>query len=307
MPDLSLQTAMVSYGHTKPLIDGTVHSDRINLVHVPVSPIPTAFRRMVRGLEYDVSEMAMSTYLCALAHHKQITAFPAFVLRRFEHDEIYYNTKSGIESPADLIGRKVGLRSYTFTPGVWARGILHDAYGVNSRDVTWVLYGDEHVSEYKAPDNVIPALPDSDMVADLLSGKIDAAIRPGKVNSSDIKPLIPNADEAAQDYFLQTGIYPISHAMVVKNELLKRHPWIADELYSMFKSGKERYLKYLDTANDLDSEDQAISRMKQIIGPDPLPYGIESNRKSLQAFMDFNVQQGIIPESFKWEDIFTPV
>ena len=105
MPDLSLQTAMVSYGHTKPLIDGTVNSDRVNLVHVPVSPIPTAFRRMVRGLEYDVSEMAMSTYLCALAHHKPITAFPAFVLRRFEHDEISYNTKSGIESPADLKGR----------------------------------------------------------------------------------------------------------------------------------------------------------------------------------------------------------
>ena len=111
MPDLSLQTAMVSYGHTKPLIDGTVNSDRVNLVHVPVSPIPTAFRRMVRGLEYDVSEMAMATYLCALAHHKPITAFPAFVLRRFEHDEISYNTKSGIKSPADLKGRRVGLRS----------------------------------------------------------------------------------------------------------------------------------------------------------------------------------------------------
>ena len=102
MPELSLQTAMVNYGYTRPLIDGTVKSDRVDLVHVPVSPIPTAFRRMVRGLEYDVSEMAMSTYLCALEHHKPITAFPAFVLRRFDHDEISYNTKSGIESPAEL-------------------------------------------------------------------------------------------------------------------------------------------------------------------------------------------------------------
>ena len=158
----------------------------------------------IGGLEYDVSEMAMSTYLCALAHHKPITAFPAFVLRRFEHDEISYNIKSGIESPADLKGRRVGLRSYTFTPGVWARGILSDAYGVDSSDVSGVLYGDEHVSEYQAPDNVIPAFQGSDMVEDLLSGKIDAAIRPGDVNSPDIKPLIPNADAAAQDYFLQS-------------------------------------------------------------------------------------------------------
>ena len=307
MPELSLQMAMVNYGYPRPLIDGTVKSDRVDLVHVPVSPIPTAFRRMVRGLEYDVSEMAMSTYLCALEHHKPITAFPAFVLRRFEHDEISYNTKSGIESPADLIGRKVGLRSYTFTPGVWARGILSDAYGVDSSQVTWVLYGDEHVEEYQAPDNVISATEGSDMVADLLSGKIDAAIRPGEVDSSDIKPLIPNADLAAREYYLQTGVYPISHAMVVKNELLESHPWLADELYSLFKAAKEQYLEHLNTANDLDATDQAMSRMKQVIGPDPIPYGLELNKKSLEAFMDFNVQQGIITEPFKWEDIFLPV
>ena len=145
------------------------------------------------------------------------------------------------------------------------------------------------------------------MVVDLLSGKIDAAIRPGDVSSPDIKPLIPNAHEVAQDYFLQTGIYPISHAMVVKNELLESHPWLADELYNLFKAGKEQYLQHLNTANSLDPADQAMSRMKQIIGADPIPYGLESNRKSLQAFMNFNVQQGIIPEPFKWEDIFLPI
>ena len=122
MPDISLQTAMVDYGHTRPLIEGTVSSDQVTIAHVPVSPITTAFRRMVRGLEYDVSEMAMSTYLCALVHHKPITALPVFVLRRFEHDGIVYNPKSGIQSPADLKGRRVGVRSYTLTPGVWARG-----------------------------------------------------------------------------------------------------------------------------------------------------------------------------------------
>ena len=145
------------------------------------------------------------------------------------------------------------------------------------------------------------------MVADLLSGEIDAAIRPGEVSSPDIKPLIPNAQEAAQDYFLQTGIYPISHAMVVKNELLESHPWLADELYSLFKAGKEKYLQHLNTADSLDPVDQAMYRMRQVIGADPIPYGLESNRKSLQAFMNFNVQQGIISEPFKWEDILLPV
>ena len=169
------------------------------------------------------------------------------------------------------------------------------------------MYGDEHVEEYKAPDNVIPASEGSDMVADLLSGKIDAAIRPGEVDSPDIKPLIANADEAAQDYFLQTGVYPISHAMVVKNELLESHPWLADELYSLFKAGKEQYLQHLNTANNLDPTDQAMSRMKQIIGADPIPYGLEANRESLQAFMNFNVQQGIISAPFIWEDIFLPI
>ena len=95
--------------------------------------------------------------------------------------------------------------------------------------------------------------------------------------------------------------------MVVKNELLENHPWLADELYSLFKAAKEQYLEHLNTANDLDATDQAMSRMKQVIGPDPIPYGLELNKKSLEAFMDFNVQQGIITEPFKWEDIFLPV
>ena len=136
---------------------------------------------------------------------------------------------------------------------------------------------------------------------------MDGAFRPGVVVSPDMMPLIPNADLAAREYYLQTGVYPISHAMVVKNELLENHPWLADELYSLFKAAKEQYLEHLNTANDLDATDQAMSRMKQVIGPDPIPYGLELNKKSLEAFMDFNVQQGIITEPFKWEDIFLPV
>ena len=306
MPDLSLQTAVASYGHTKPLIEGTVNSERVVIEHVPVSPITTAFRRMVRGLEYDVSEMALSTYLCALVHHKPITALPVFVLRRFEHDGIVYNTNSGIQSPSDLKGRRVGVRSYTLTPGVWARGILSDTYGVDSSQVTWVLFGDEHVAEYQAPANVISAPEGSDLIAALKSGEIDAASGVRNVDSPDIQPLIPNARDAARDYFAETGVYPISHTMVVKNQLLESNPWLAEDLYNLFKAAKDQYLQHLNNAENLQTADQALYDMKGVVGADPIPYGVEPNRKTLEAFMRFNVQQEIIPHPFDLKEIFPP-
>ena len=140
MPAVPLTTAIATYGHTKPLKDGAIQSERVVLEHLEVSPITSAFRRMVRALAFDVSEMAFSTYLCARAYHKPITALPIFLLRRFEHGGIVYNVKSGIQSPSDLHGRRVGVRSYTLTPGVWIRGILQSAYGVDSNAFS---YGDK--------------------------------------------------------------------------------------------------------------------------------------------------------------------
>ena len=176
MPALPLTTAIATYGHTKALKDGTVHAERVVLKHVDVMPITSAFRRMVRGLEFDISEMAFSTYLCARAYHKPMTALPVFLLRRFEHGGIVYNVNSGIRSPLDLHGRRVGVRSYTLTPGVWIRGILQSAYGVDLHQVQWMLFGDEHVAEYVAPANVTPAPAGGDMLAMVRAGEIDAAI-----------------------------------------------------------------------------------------------------------------------------------
>src|SRR5262249_53762014 len=147
------------------LKDKTVHSERVVFEHRDVSPITSAFRRMVRSLEFDVSEMAFSTYLCARAYHKPITALPIFLLRRFEHGGIVYNVKSGIQAPTDLHGRRVGVRSYTLTPGVWIRGILQSTYGVDPHQVQWVLFDEEHVAEYVAPANVTRAPAGGDMGA----------------------------------------------------------------------------------------------------------------------------------------------
>jgi 4,5-dihydroxyphthalate decarboxylase len=301
---LTLQTALVSYGHTKSLIDGSLRSDKVEIDHTEVSPITTAFRRMVRTLDYDVSEMALSTYLCARDHGVPITGLPIFVLRRFEHGQIVYNVNSGIQGPGDLAGRKVGVRGYTVTPGVWMRGILSSGYGVDLDQVTWVLSGDEHVAEYVAPPNVVPAAPGSDLGAMLLSGEIDAAIGPGNVDSPDIQPLIPNPFDTGAAFYKETGIYPISHHVVVKNEVLEANPWLPEELFGLFKSAKDQYLAGLASDGPQNSQDESMSRMQQVIGPDPLLYGVTPNRKTLESFIQFNVEQKVISRSVDLEELF---
>jgi 4,5-dihydroxyphthalate decarboxylase len=304
MPDLQLTTAIATYGHTQPLKDGTLTSERVGLEHVEVVPITSAFRRMVRTLDFDVAEMAFSTYLCARAYQKPITALPVFLLRRFEHGAIVYNVKSGIRSPTDLHGRKVGVRSYTLTPGVWTRGILHSAYGVDLEQVQWVIVGDEHVQEYVAPSHVVSAPAGSDLVAMLLAGDIDAAIGVRNVDSPDIRPLIPNAQQAAVAYYRQTGIYPISHLVVVKDALLAANPWLAEELFSLFQAAKEQYLRQLDANGSQAPADASMHEMRQIIGRDPLLYGFAPNVKTIEAFIRFNVVQQVIPHPIEAEELF---
>jgi 4,5-dihydroxyphthalate decarboxylase len=259
---------------------------------------------MVRGLEFDISEMAFSTYLCARAYHKPITALPVFLLRRFEHGGIVYNVKSGIQSPLDLHGRRVGVRSYTLTPGVWIRGILQSAYGVDPHQVQWVMFGDEHVAEYVAPANVTPAPAGRDMVSMLCAGEIDAAIGVRAAEAPELKPLISEARHAAITYFKQTGIYPISHLVVVKDTLLHAHPWLAEELFALFTAAKEHYLGGLRGGVQQDPQDAAMQAMQQAVGDDPLLYGVAPNRKTMEAFIRFNVDQKVIPHPMAVEELF---
>jgi 4,5-dihydroxyphthalate decarboxylase len=259
---------------------------------------------MVRTLEFDVAEMAFSTYLCARAYQKPITALPVFLLRRFEHGAIVHNVKSGMQSPTDLHGKKVGVRSYTLTPGVWVRGILQSAYGVDLERVQWVIFGDEHVQEYVAPPQVVTAPPGSDLVSMLLAGEIDAAIGVRNVDSPDIRPLIPNTQNAAIAYYRQTGIYPISHLVVVRDELLAAHPGLAEELFALFKAAKDHYLGQLDGNSPLASPDTSVQEMRRIIGHDPFLYGMAPNVRSLEAFIRFNVEQQVIPHQIEVEDLF---
>src|ERR1700730_3081318 len=151
----TLTIAIGNHELTKPLKDGRVRLGNQNVEFIQVDPIVAAMRRMVRGLEFDMCEMAFATYLCAKAYGKPITAIPVFVSRAFHHRAIFYNVNSKIKTPKDLEGRTVGVnRGYTVTTGLWARGILQTEYGVDLKTITWAATDEEHVAEYKAPANV---------------------------------------------------------------------------------------------------------------------------------------------------------
>jgi 4,5-dihydroxyphthalate decarboxylase len=299
---VTLKTAVATYAHTKALKDGTVTAPGIRFEHVEVNPIVAAFRRMVRTLEFDVSEMAITTYLTAKAHNKPFTALPIFVMRQFHHAPIAYNVKSGVKSPKDLEGKKVGVRAYTVTTGVWARGILATEYGVDLDKVTWVVVDEEHVQEYQKPANVREK-PGANLGKMLAEGELAAAIGPGQVDSPDVKPLIASAREAEAAWYRKTGIYPINHTVVVKDSLLQADPTLAPRIFGAFKEAKAAFLKQLDSPG-LSGDAQALAQRRSIVGDDPLPNGVARNRKALEAIIRFARDQKILPRAVSPEEVF---
>src|SRR5256886_12742185 len=223
MPQLKLRTVTRTQGNNRALKDGAVEPKSFAFDFIEVDPLIDAFRRMVRGLEFDICEMAITTYICARAHGNRMTAVPIFLVRAFHHGAILVNTKSGIKTPKDLEGKRVGVnRGYTVTTGVWARGILQQEYGVDLSKITWVLSGDEHVAEYVPPKNVVPIEKGKKMADMLASGELVAAIGV-EIEHPDVKPLIPNALEAGLAAHKRNGHYPINHTVVIRDEIGRAH------------------------------------------------------------------------------------
>ena len=305
MPDLTMKTALATYGHTAPLKDGTVAPRTFAFDFEEVPTIIQAFRRMVRGLEFDISEMAITTYLCARAHGKRFTAVPVFPMRAFHHGAILYNRKFGSLSPKDLEGKKVGVnRGYTVTTGLWARSILQHEYEVDLRKVTWVLSGDEHVAEYRPPANVVPVEQGRTLEDLLLSGEI-AAVSGAPVDSPDVQPLIADHREAGLRALRERGLYPINHTIVVRDEVLDAHPALAADLFDACVEAKRLYLERLagGQIEQPSKNDETYRSVMEITG-DPLPYGIEPNRHVLEAIIGYSVEQGIIDRPFTVDEIF---
>jgi 4,5-dihydroxyphthalate decarboxylase len=298
-----LKTAIASYPHTKALKDGAVTVPGVQFEHVEITPIIGAFRRMCRTLDFDVCEMAITTYLTAKAHEKPFTALPVFVLRQFAHSAIVYNQDSGIESPKDLEGKMVGVRAYTVTTGVWTRGVLSMEYGVDLDKITWVIVDEEHVKEYRKPANVIER-PGGNLGQMLAAGELAAAIGIGKVDSPNIKPLIPNAAAAEAAWYRKTGIYPINHTIVVKDALIDSDPSVAPRLFAGFEAAKAEFLKQLSSGAELPPDADLLAKRRSVVGDDPFPNGIQRNRKALEAIVRFAHEQKILPRTVEPEEMF---
>jgi 4,5-dihydroxyphthalate decarboxylase len=302
-----LTIALGNSGVTRPLKDGGVSCGHLVLQHVAVDSAVAGMRRMVRDLEFDICEMAFTTYLCAKAHGKPITAIPVFLTRNFHHWANFYNVKSGIREPKDLEGRVVGVnRGYTVTTGTWARGILESEYGVDLSKITWAPTNDEHVTEFRAPSNVDYRFRGKTMAELFSLGAIDAAVGDIKIDSPEIAPLIPNAREAGFAYFRRTGIYPINHAVVIANSVLEEEPCVVEELFLAFRAAKHAYLTQLRAGTELTAADHAAIELSRVVGEDPFPFGLEANRKAIETLVQFVVGQHIIPEPYEPEDLFAP-
>jgi ABC-type nitrate/sulfonate/bicarbonate transport system substrate-binding protein len=305
MGQLTLTAVTRTQGAVEALKDGTVQPAGVSLDFEEVPVLIQAFRRMVRSLEFDVSEMAFTTYLAAKAHGKPFTALPVFLVRGFHHGAILRSAAEEL-APADLEGRQVGVnRGYTVTTGVWARGILADEYGVDLNRITWVLSGDEHVAEYVPPSNVVPVSPGKDVPDMVASGELAAGIgipadHPG------VAPLIPDAAEAGYRALHERGLYPINHLVVVRDELLAQHPSLAADLFAAYAEAKNRYTAALTSGRITNPgpNDRMYQRVAEITGTDPMPYGIAPNRAMIDLLIRYAVDQKILDKPVTAEDIF---
>ncbi len=303
----SFTTVTRTQGNNQALKDGSIDPATFTFDFIDVPVLVDGFRRMVRGLEFDISEMAITTYICAKAHGKRMTALPIFLVRAFHHGAILVNTKAGITTPKDLEGKRVGVnRGYTVTTGVWARSVLQDEYGVDLRKITWVLSGDEHVAEYRPPANVVPIEAGKKMSEMLINGELAAAIGV-EVDHADVKPLIANAQDAGIAALKSRGHYPINHLMVIKDDVINAHPNLAVDVFNAFVESKQMYLQRL--ASGAIEKPTAIDllhrRVMEITG-DPLPYGVHPNRHVLEELIRHAVSQGIILAPVKVDDLFVP-
>ena len=287
--------------------DGSIRPEGFDLQFEEVPVLPQAFRRMVRSLEFDVCEMAITTYLCAREHGVEFTALPIFLVRAFHHGAILRDRNSAIANAADVQGARIGVnRGYTVTTGVWARSILQEEHGIDLDRVTWALTGDEHVESYVAPPNVESLPSGSSMEELLICGNLAAAIGLSSDNP-DLEPLIPEPLEAGLRAFQNRGHYPINHLVVVRNDVLAAHPNIAVALFDAFVESKRLYISQLqeDAITDPTEMDRLYRRILDL-GADPLPYGIESNRLVLDELIAHATTQHILRKPVNIESMFAP-
>ena len=287
-PPPSVRTVLGNYPHTLPLKRGEIPSSAVRLEFVDVKPTHLAFKPMVRELAYDVCEMAIVTFLMAKAYGKPLALLPAVMLGRFQHHCMLYNAEHGPLTPQTLAGRRVGVRAYSQTTGVWLRGILANDYGVDLDSVRWVTFEDAHVAEYRDPPQIERTAASKDMTAMLLADEIDAAIYGAELpDDPRLKSVIPEPEAAAQAWYRKHGVAPVNHLVVVKTDLVRTQPRVVAEVYRLLAAAK-----------------RAAPAPASI---DPAPFGVAANRPALELIIDYCLQQRMIPRRFSADELFAEV
>ncbi|QTC89890.1 ABC transporter substrate-binding protein [Brevundimonas goettingensis] len=314
---VKLKIAVAEHPHTSAIRSGAILIEGVDAEIITVKPQIGAFRRMVRDVEFDVCEIAPTTYIIARAYGAPFVGLPIFVVRRFHHGGLLVRADAGIKTAKDLEGHKVGVRAYSVTTGVWLRQALMDDCGLDPSKVTWVVDDEEHVRELKLPANVIHA-PEGRSLADMMAdGELVAGVegaagigRTGNPTGgwqeveADYPDLLPNAAELEADSFRRTGVYPMHGTIVVKDSVLAEHPWVAQSLYKAFKQAKDEWLERVKTEGPQNASDKKYVKLMDIVGPDPLPYGIEENRATIEALERTAFEQGLTPRRMTMDELF---
>jgi 4,5-dihydroxyphthalate decarboxylase len=275
---MRLRTLLGTHPCTAALKDGSVKSDVVTFDFAEYSPTHKGFKPMIREQAFDVSEMAIVTYLMAKSFGKPMVLLPSVVVARVQHPYAVYRAELGELKPQDLKGKRVGIRSFTTTTGAWLRGILANDYGVDLNAIDWVTFEDAHVAEFRDTTKRAPA--GKDILQMLLNGDLDAVLGE-KVERPGLKPLFSQSDEKA--WAAKHKILPINHMVVVSEALSKTHPDAVREASRLLR----------------ESEARAPSSWHR--------FGAEEMRRSLALISEYTAQQGLIPHAFTVDELFDDV
>jgi 4,5-dihydroxyphthalate decarboxylase len=273
-----MQIAIGTYDHTKGLKDGSVSAPGMSFDFIEVSPITRAFRNMAVDQAYDVSEMALVTYMLARVFDKPIVGLPIVLVRSSLLPGLVTAEDSPITDPRELAGKTLGIRSYTQTSGVWVRGILQDGFGLDLGSLKWVTFEGAHLNEYTDPPNVTRAESDKNMLDMVKSGELAAAI--GLPAGSGVRSLVPDAAKAEAEWAQKAGVRTVNHIVVVRQDLVDKDPQLKQKLTDLFE------------------------RARGSNGASVPPIGVEPNRKAFETLARYAHEQGVTPKQFTMEELF---
>lgn len=283
---LVLRTAIGKYPHTEALRASRIPSDLVTLDVADIPTINRAFAPMVREQRFDVCEMAIATFLQAKAYGKPLVLLPVVLAARFQQPALLCRADSDIGGPDDLVGRRVGVRAYSQTTGVWLRGILADAHGVQPEKVRWITFEDAHVAEYRDPPWAERAAPGKDLLAMLRQGELDAVIVGNDVpDDPKLRTVFPDPEASAEAFWREHGFVPVNHLLTVRGELAQSRPNLILELVRMFREAKAAAPPRSD-------------------GRDPYPTGRSALQPAVRLALRYMAEQGLLPRPLRIEDVW---